>query len=241
MTSTSNGIRGLIREIRRRRVLQSTLLYIVFCWGLLEAWDVLLPSLGIENPSASRWMLVAAISGFPIMILFSWFFQLTSSGIVKTGAFVDRRVLNNIPPIGDRRHDGVAAYFRGEEDASIFRWCITAESGALVGLTYGIESSITFGRAPDCDLTLPSSGVSRHHARIYVEDDMLFIEDLNSANGCLVNGQRVEQTEQLNHGDELLLQNNLFRVSENYAWDDKRATALSQTTYIKPTESSGSS
>jgi hypothetical protein len=185
----------------------------------------------------SQWLLYVAFAGFPVAFAISWFYQVTPAGIVKTTAFVDKRVLNNIPPLNDRRHDRVSAYFREENENLQIHWYITAESGALVGMSYGVAGSLVFGRAPDCDVTLPSSGVSRHHARLVVRDDRLFIEDLDSANGCLVNGQKVEAEQQLQHADEVLLQNNLFRVSENYAWGDRRASALSQTTYIQPAES----
>ena len=118
-------------------------------------------------------------------------------------------------------------------------WYITAESGALVGLSYPVNEALVFGRAPDCDISLPSSGVSRHHARLYLQNENLMIEDLNSANGCTVNGRRLTGTQQLQHGDDLLLEDNLFRISENFAWNDGRASALSQTTYIKPPDDSG--
>lgn len=237
MNTKGNALQRLLREIKRRRVGKTSLLYIVFCWGILEAADVLLPSLGIENEAVSQWLLFAAFAGFPVVFAISWFYQVTPVGIVKTTAFVDKRVLNNIAPLNDRRHSSVSAYFREENESSQLHWYITAESGALVGMSYGVPGSLVFGRAPDCDLTLPTSGVSRHHARLIIRDDRLFIEDLDSANGCVVNGQLVEGEQLLQHGDEVLLQNNLFRVSENYAWSDGRASALSQTTYIRPAES----
>ena len=236
MSTMHASLQQLVRELKRRRVGKTSLFYVLFCWGILEAADVLLPSLGVENEAVHQWLLFAAIAGFPLVFAIAWFYQVTPVGIVKTTAFVDKRVLNNHPPLNDRRHDSVSAYFREEDEASRVHWYITAESGALVGLSYGVPGSLTFGRAPDCDLTLPSSGVSRHHARLVINDDKLILEDLDSANGCIVNGQLIDKSIELQHGDEVLLQNNLFRVSENYAWSDGRASALSQTTFIKPVE-----
>lgn len=239
MQDLSARIQSFVRELRRRRVAKTSLVYVLLCWGGLEAVDLLLPALGMNSETLARWLLVLAIAGFPVVILISWFYQVTPQGIVRTRAFVDRRVLNNIPPINDRRHDSVAAYFREEDENASIHWYITAESGALVGLSYAVTGDILFGRALDCDLTLPSSGVSRHHARLFIERERLKIQDLDSANGCLVNGRRVDGTRELEHGDELLLQDNLFRVSENFAWNDDRAAALNQTTYIKPPETQG--
>lgn len=47
------------------------------------------------------------------------------------------------------------------------------------------------GRSPLADVVLPEDSVSRRHARLFVLDDMVHIEDLNSANGLYVNGLKV--------------------------------------------------
>jgi DNA-binding NtrC family response regulator len=48
------------------------------------------------------------------------------------------------------------------------------------------------GRAPDADVRLSHNSVSRHHARIFVEDEGVRIADLESHNGVLINGERVQ-------------------------------------------------
>lgn len=47
------------------------------------------------------------------------------------------------------------------------------------------------GRTDECDIVLPSSSVSRRHARIFIENGRCYIEDLGSANGVIVDGQRL--------------------------------------------------
>lgn len=49
------------------------------------------------------------------------------------------------------------------------------------------------GRYRECDIILPSENVSRRHARLLVEGDRLFVEDLGSANGTYVNGERIRE------------------------------------------------
>lgn len=56
------------------------------------------------------------------------------------------------------------------------------------------------GRYRDCDIILPSENVSRHHARLVVEGGQLFVEDLNSANGVFVNGERIHDRTALREG-----------------------------------------
>lgn len=236
MGSFAKYVSSLIRELRRRRVAKTSVLYVVLCWGALEVADLVIPALELDGELASRLLLYSAIAGFPLVLALAWFFQITPQGVVRTIAFVDRRVLNNIPPINDRRHDTVKTYFRDEEDNLQDHWFLTITTGPLTGLSYGVAQSLLIGRATECDITLPSSQVSRHHARLSVTEEALHIEDLDSANGTVVNGQVLEQKQILRDGDELLFHDIKFRVSENYAWGDGKVSALSQTTYVKPAE-----
>ncbi|MDX2011955.1 MAG: FHA domain-containing protein [Myxococcaceae bacterium] len=52
--------------------------------------------------------------------------------------------------------------------------------------------ALTVGRAEGNDLILSEGGVSRKHARFFLDGDALMVEDLGSANGTLVNGERIE-------------------------------------------------
>lgn len=52
---------------------------------------------------------------------------------------------------------------------------------------------IRIGRAPECELVLKDSRVSRRHARLASRDGVLVLTDLGSTNGTLVNGRRVSE------------------------------------------------
>ena len=58
------------------------------------------------------------------------------------------------------------------------------------------------GSEPGCDGYIPSTTVSRKHARITQKDGIYFIEDLNSSNGTNVGG------ELLNYKTKMSLQKN---------------------------------
>jgi DNA-binding winged helix-turn-helix (wHTH) protein len=61
------------------------------------------------------------------------------------------------------------------------------------------------GRASDCQVSLASSTVSRHHARIRVAEGQVVLEDLGSKNGTLLNGVRIDHLAPLQDGDEIRL------------------------------------
>jgi pSer/pThr/pTyr-binding forkhead associated (FHA) protein len=69
-------------------------------------------------------------------------------------------------------------------------------NGPRRGKLYRIKrQGLTIGRAEDNDIILEDETVSRHHARLLVEMGIgrpqVYIQDLASVNGVLVNGERV--------------------------------------------------
>jgi adenylate cyclase len=66
------------------------------------------------------------------------------------------------------------------------------------------------------DINLADTTVSRHHARILIEDRAYCIEDLGSANGTVVNDQAISKAN-LVHGDRIVIGNNtlLFECQES--------------------------
>ena len=61
---------------------------------------------------------------------------------------------------------------------------------------------IRIGRAPECELVLRDSRVSRRHARLFARDGVLILTDLGSTNGTLVNGNRITEVA-LGAGDRI--------------------------------------
>jgi pSer/pThr/pTyr-binding forkhead associated (FHA) protein len=82
-------------------------------------------------------------------------------------------------------------------------------TGGVFGRTYPIEGSLTLGRAPQCDICVDDSGLSRIHAKLTPEDGGLLIEDQNSTNGSFINGSRI-QRQRAHLGDEISFDNVRF-------------------------------
>lgn len=67
------------------------------------------------------------------------------------------------------------------------------------------------GRRQDCDLRIQTGDVSRRHCLISLEDHEAIIQDLESANGTHVNGERVSE-KTLSAGDTLKIGPAIFVV-----------------------------
>jgi len=63
---------------------------------------------------------------------------------------------------------------------------------------------VVLGRSRQCDVRVPDVNVSRRHAELRQEAATYWIVDLDSTNGTVVNGQRVER-ERLRDGDTITL------------------------------------
>lgn len=62
---------------------------------------------------------------------------------------------------------------------------------------------MTIGRGSKAEITFNNSHISREHARLFTSSGLLWLLDLNSANGTFVNGKRLFGGCRLFHGDEL--------------------------------------
>ena len=71
--------------------------------------------------------------------------------------------------------------------------------------TYRFGRRILVGRSPTADLRLEDPSVSRLHARIEIRDEGVYIEDLGSRNGTMVEGTRVDGPRALNVDDEIAI------------------------------------
>ena len=94
---------------------------------------------------------------------------------------------------------------------------LVALGGELLATPIPLERpEVTLGRALDAHVRLNDNKASRLHACIITEVDadtgstVFRLKDLNSTNGTLVNGRSVTEAI-LNHGDKILIGNQLFR------------------------------
>jgi pSer/pThr/pTyr-binding forkhead associated (FHA) protein len=131
--------------------------------------------------------------------------------------------LNGAPVVGDMRerlrHLDVIALGRDAELIFLLRekapsapalkkiilgaFLVLDEDGTEYKIGVG---EVTLGRSTAANVAIDRAAISKLHARIQRSSDQLLLQDLNSANGTFVNGERVT-TALLNDGDRLSLAN----------------------------------
>lgn len=76
------------------------------------------------------------------------------------------------------------------------------------------QASLTIGRSPDCDLTLPDRTVSWLHAELRHSGNGWILADTSSKNGTRVNGWRVVRGHAVRPGDCVTFGRTALRVVE---------------------------
>jgi pSer/pThr/pTyr-binding forkhead associated (FHA) protein len=105
---------------------------------------------------------------------------------------------------------------RGEfmEDATLLNPAIS--SWVLRSLDdeaeHKISHNLLIGREAECGLALISPHISRYHAKLTRNGATLYVEDLHSANGTFVNGERIQTRRAITLGDEIAFHDRRFRV-----------------------------
>jgi len=93
-------------------------------------------------------------------------------------------------------------------------WKLQAITGEFTGQEISIERDMLVGRDQDAEILLQPKDISRKHAALLFRDDHVWVKDLKSTNGTFVNGERVEQEQEieLHDGDMLQFASFIFMV-----------------------------
>jgi diguanylate cyclase (GGDEF)-like protein len=76
-------------------------------------------------------------------------------------------------------------------------------AGSNLGKTFKVEGeTLAIGRSVDAQIRLTDEGISRKHARVFLDQEDLWIEDLKSANGTIINGVAIGR-QKLQDGDKI--------------------------------------
>lgn len=80
------------------------------------------------------------------------------------------------------------------------------------GTVIPIKGDVTLGRKDGNSIILIDQHVSGNHAKFSIRNDSLYIEDLNSTNGTIVNGKEISGKVKLYPKDEIKIGTTIFKV-----------------------------
>ena len=73
----------LLQELKRRNVFRVSVAYIVVAWLIIQVIETVSDPLGLPDWTEA-FFIVLLLAGLPVIILFSWAFELTPEGLKKT-------------------------------------------------------------------------------------------------------------------------------------------------------------
>ena len=89
-------------------------------------------------------------------------------------------------------------------------WVVGLQNGELIRID---KDTMIIGRSRTCDVVIPSAKVSRQHASLSRVDGDLYIEDLGSANGVWLNGEKITRAK-VNPGDTFTISDETLRFED---------------------------
>ena len=79
-------------------------------------------------------------------------------------------------------------------------------------MEFTLQRELVIGRDPGCDIPFADGSVSRRHSRVFLANDVVYIEDLGSQNGTQLNGSRIEMAHILRSGDVITAGDVTFKL-----------------------------
>ncbi|MDP8257387.1 MAG: FHA domain-containing protein [Candidatus Alcyoniella australis] len=91
-----------------------------------------------------------------------------------------------------------------------------------------VRKRTIIGRDPSSDIQLFDEEISRHHAKIYIIDDAIYIKDNKSTNGVFVNNFLITKITPLKIGDEVIIGSYQFHLRQ----EEPTEEAINQTSVL---------
>ena len=101
---------------------------------------------------------------------------------------------------------------KNEEAKSATTYLLTIAPQDTQGTEYPLEEEMFLGRDEECEITISDSFTSHRHARIFLEENTLYLEDLTSTNGTFVNGEKIEKPHLLEQRDRIQIGNTVLEA-----------------------------
>ena len=94
-------LKKYIAELKRRNVFKSGIAYLIIAWMIVQVASILLPIFNVPD-YLMKALVKTLIVGFPIWLVFSWVYDITSKGIIKTSKKIDSQPSEIDTKVGQR-------------------------------------------------------------------------------------------------------------------------------------------
>lgn len=81
------------------------------------------------------------------------------------------------------------------------------------GVTFPLGEEVVLGRAAGCAITIDDAYASQIHARFFLRDGVLYVEDLGSTNGTYLNRAKVAGPMLVGPGDQVQIGSTVLEVT----------------------------
>ena len=108
---------------------------------------------------------------------------------------------------------GILAKKKKAEEFSI-RMRVEILSGKTVGKKdiYRLTNELLIGTGKQCDIVIRDPNAASVNTRIFMQGQMIYIEDMSSPQGTVLNGMRIFSSNRLRSEDEITIGNTVLRV-----------------------------
>ena len=163
-------VQTFLGELKRRKVFQVTSVYLVAVWGLSAGAKGIFEVL--EFPAwASLYFVIVLFSLTPVVIVIAWVFELKKTGVQR-----------DIGPSNPVDQTTILASRKN----------IPVLSATWLGKQHSFAKEFVVGRDDGCAMQIVDPLISRQHAKFEYIAGRWKIEDLGSANGIVVDGDKVQ-------------------------------------------------
>ena len=88
---------NIFTELKKRKVFKSAAIYLATAFVILQVAQIIIPALHIPSWTLS-FIVVLLILGFPIVVIFSWIYDVSDDGVVRTDAVSGEPQSEKAPP-----------------------------------------------------------------------------------------------------------------------------------------------
>lgn len=176
----------LMKELKRRGVIQALAAYTVIVWVLAEGLVDLLPAIGFPDWTI-RLFLLGGVAGTPLVAFLAWRFNITFKGILR-----DPRDVPRPPRDSVTRGSSPTRKSTHREETGVGTVLATWRTTAGELREEEFHSEFVVGRDFRADVRMNDDRVSRRHLRVYPVDNVWHVRDLDSLNGSYVDGKSID-------------------------------------------------